>query len=299
MPVNAVASVLLSLSSVLAPGKLWYGPNKPMPIQVKAAEPVTLTLVKFDGTPVPAARPAEVAPAADKPADVDLEKLFPQLEQAGTYVLLAVPKGKPTSQFLGTPLVIESIDDKRQGAPAGVMVRKLEPLERATVNTASGPFDCMFYYDVAPHTVDNFLRLAEQGYFDGLNFHRIVPGFVIQGGDPRGDGTGGPGYSIGQEFNARQHQKGVLSMARSSDPDSGGSQFFVCLDYAKTKQLDGQYTAFGSVYSGMDAVNKIAGTPLADESSGKPATPQVMDSVKVYPVTADNDPYAEQLHLSK
>lgn len=299
LPIHAVVSALLSVCSVLVPSKLWYGPNKPIPVEIKATQPITLTLLKFDGTPQPASGSAVVAPSKNGPSKVNLEKLFSQMEQAGTYVLLAVPKGKPDSQFVGTPLVIEAIADTRAGAPPGVMVRRIEPLERAVITTAYGPVDCMFYYDVAPHTVDNFLRLTEQGYFTGLDFHRIVPGFVIQGGDPRGDGTGGPGYTIGQEFNDRPHHQGVLSMARGSDPDSAGSQFFVCLDYAQTQQLDHKYTAFGKVITGMDAVDKIAATPLADASPGKPETPQVMQQVQAFAVTAKHDPYAEFLHLKK
>lgn len=116
---------------------------------------------------------------------------------------------------------------------------------------------------------------------------------VIQGADPKGEG---PGYNVPAEFNDHPHIEGVLSMARTNDPQSGGSQFFVCLDYANTKHLDNQYTAFGKVVEGMDAVKKIAATP-ADPQSGKPNTPQVIQSIEVKPVTAAENPYADFFHL--
>jgi peptidyl-prolyl cis-trans isomerase B (cyclophilin B) len=149
-----------------------------------------------------------------------------------------------------------------------------------------------FYYDVAPNTVDSFLRLSSEGYYDGLTFHRILPGFVIQGGDPKGDGSGGPGFSVGAEFNPQLHTEGVLSMARAEDPNSAGSQFFVCLDYAQTKHLDGKYTAYGKVVDGLAAVKAIASTPLADAESGKPVTPPLINKAEVFPVTHDHNPYA-------
>ena len=160
------------------------------------------------------------------------------------------------------------------------------------MTTKQGPMTMAFYYDVAPHTVENFLDLAEHGYYDGLTFHRIVPGFVIQGGDPRGDGTGGPGYQIPAEFNERQHEAGVLSMARSNDPDSAGSQFFVCLDYANTKSLDNKYTAFGKVVDGFKVAQAIAAAPLEDPQAGRPKEPQAIEKVEVKPVTAKENPYA-------
>jgi peptidylprolyl isomerase len=109
---------------------------------------------------------------------------------------------------------------------------------------------------VAPVTVNSFVFLAREGYFDGLTFHRVEPGFVIQGGDPSGDGTGGPGYCLPAEFNATRHVAGVLAMARTSDPNSAGSQFYVTLGPAHF--LDNQYTVFGKIVSGMDVALKTA-----------------------------------------
>jgi peptidyl-prolyl cis-trans isomerase B (cyclophilin B) len=121
----------------------------------------------------------------------------------------------------------------------------------------------------------------------------VVPGFVIQGGDPTATGMGGPGYMVTAEFNDKQHVQGVLSMARSQDPNSAGSQFFICLDYAHTQALDHKYTAFGKVQNGMEAVEKIAAGKLSDQEKGTPQTPSTMTKVQVLPVTAQNNPYAE------
>ncbi|MBL9120440.1 MAG: peptidylprolyl isomerase [Phycisphaerae bacterium] len=139
----------------------------------------------------------------------------------------------------------------------------------ATVETDLGTFTVELWNDVAPNHAENFLKLARKGFYDGIAFHRILPGFVIQGGCPKGDGTGGPGWTVKAEFNERKHEPGVLSMARSADPNSAGSQFFVCLTRENCQHLDRQYTAFGKVTSGMDVVKKIAEVPV-DRSSGKP-----------------------------
>ena len=115
--------------------------------------------------------------------------------------------------------------------------------------------DIAFYPEDAPKTVENFVTLAKKGFYDGLTFHRVEPGFVAQGGDPKGNGTGGPGYTIPAEFNARKHVRGTVAMARSQHPDSAGSQFYICFKPAPF--LDGQYTVFGIVTSGMEVVDGI------------------------------------------
>lgn len=149
-----------------------------------------------------------------------------------------------------------------------------------TVETDQGTFTVELWDDVAPGHAENFLKLVRKGFYDGLSFHRILPGFVIQGGCPKGDGTGGPGWNVKAEFNERPHQPGVLSMARSSDPDSAGSQFFVCLTREHCKHLDRQYTAFGKVTSGMEVVQKIAAVEV-DPRSGRPkGTPPRMKTLK-------------------
>ncbi|NWJ45010.1 MAG: peptidylprolyl isomerase [Chloroflexi bacterium] len=126
----------------------------------------------------------------------------------------------------------------------------------ATIQLANGStIKIELYPDSAPATVANFEKLSNSGFYNGLNFHRVEPGFVVQGGDPNGDGTGGPGYKIKAEFNERKHVTGTLAMARASDPNSAGSQFYICL--APAPFLDRQYTVFGQVTEGMDEVQKI------------------------------------------
>jgi peptidyl-prolyl cis-trans isomerase B (cyclophilin B) len=112
-----------------------------------------------------------------------------------------------------------------------------------------------FFAADAPKTVENFVTLAKKGFYSGLTFHRVVPDFVVQGGCPKGNGTGGPGYTIKAEFNTQKHVRGALAMARSQHPDSAGSQFYIC--YGSTPHLDGQYTVFGRVTSGMEHVDRI------------------------------------------
>src|SRR5215471_7791972 len=111
------------------------------------------------------------------------------------------------------------------------------------------------YPEDAPKTVESFVALAKKGFYDGLTFHRVEPGFVAQGGDPKGDGTGGPGYTLKAEFNQRKHVRGTVAMARSASPDSAGSQFYIC--FAPASHLDGKYTVFGQVVKGMEVVDQI------------------------------------------
>tara|TARA_B100001121_G_scaffold265989_1_gene248339 strand:+ start:46 stop:510 length:465 start_codon:yes stop_codon:yes gene_type:complete len=129
----------------------------------------------------------------------------------------------------------------------------------ATIETSKGTITVELWDDVAPKHTENFLKLAKEGFYDGLNFHRIIPQFVIQGGCPNGSGTGGPGWTVDAEFNDREHHEGVLSMARSQDPNSAGSQFFICLGRDHCQHLDGQYTAFGKVIDGIEVVREIGG----------------------------------------
>jgi cyclophilin family peptidyl-prolyl cis-trans isomerase len=118
-----------------------------------------------------------------------------------------------------------------------------------------GEIKIEFFPADAPKTVENFVTLAKKGFYDNLTFHRVVPGFVVQGGDPKGNGTGGPGYTIKAEFNKNKHVRGSVAMARSQDPDSAGCQFYIT--YGAQPHLDGSYTVFGKVTSGMEHVDKI------------------------------------------
>ena len=146
-----------------------------------------------------------------------------------------------------------------------------------------GVIDLELDAQAAPITVENFLKLVNDGFYDGLTFHRIIPGFMIQGGCPDGTGMGGPGYEIKGEFffngveNKLKHKRGILSMARAQAPNSAGSQFFIM--HQDAPHLDGQYAAFGKVIEGMDVVDRVAGTPT--DFRDRPQTPQVMKTVTV------------------
>ena len=152
-----------------------------------------------------------------------------------------------------------------------------------TFETTKGVIKAELYPEIAPNTVNNFISLVSRGFYDGTIFHRVIPGFMIQGGDPEGTGMGGPGYGIHGEFAANgfennlKHTTGVLSMARSQRPNSAGSQFFIM--HKTSPHLDGSYAAFGKVIEGMDVVNKIAETRT--DYSDRPLEDQVMKSVTV------------------
>ncbi|MCC6347216.1 MAG: peptidylprolyl isomerase [Nitrospirales bacterium] len=137
---------------------------------------------------------------------------------------------------------------------------------RAVIETKFGNIELRFFPDVAPGHVNSFITLAKEGFYDGTTFHRVIPGFMIQGGDPYSKdadtskhGTGGPGYTVKAEFNDKPHKRGTLSMARAAHPDSAGSQFFICV--ADASFLDRQYTVFGEVVSGMEVVDMIVNQP--------------------------------------
>lgn len=150
-------------------------------------------------------------------------------------------------------------------------------------NTELAPIEIELYPEIAPNTVRNFVSLVESGFYNGIIFHRVIPGFMIQGGDPQGIGIGGPGYSIKGEFAANgfkndlAHTRGVISMARAMDPDSAGSQFF--LMHRDAPHLDGQYAAFGKIISGIETVDAVASA--ARDFRDKPYEDQVMESVSV------------------
>lgn len=156
--------------------------------------------------------------------------------------------------------------------------------KNVTIKMADGgQIKLELYPDIAPVTTENFVKLANSGFYNGLIFHRVIPGFMIQGGCPNGIGTGGPGYSIKGEFSANgfdnplKHQRGVISMARAMDPNSAGSQFFIMHEDAP--HLDGQYAAFGKVTEGMEEVDKIAS--VETNFRDKPEVDQVIESITV------------------
>ena len=148
------------------------------------------------------------------------------------------------------------------------------------VETTEGSMKFEFFPDKAPGHVENFVKLAEDGFYDDTIFHRVIKGFMIQGGCPRGDGTGGPEHKVKEEFNDVHHDRGILSMARAADPDSAGSQFFVC--HGEASFLDGKYTAFGRLVDGDDTLEKIATAPTLPGGEGsKPVDPVRVSKVTI------------------
>lgn len=163
--------------------------------------------------------------------------------------------------------------------------------EVAVIKTSYGEMKVAFWPDVAPKTVENFKKLARAGFYDGTAFHRIIKGFMIQGGCPntkkgaRGmPGTGDPGYKLKAEFNGKSHQKGVLSMARAADPDSAGCQFFIC--HGDASFLDRKYTAFGELVGGVEVLDAIASVPVTFGAGREKSQP--IDRVEVQSVTIVN-----------
>jgi len=186
--------------------------------------------------------------------------------------------------FVAAP--VRSEDDKKE-EPKKDTAAMSEQKEVAVIKTSEGEMVAEFWPDVAPKTVENFKKLAKSGFYDGTAFHRVIKGFMIQGGDPLTKdeskqsrwGTGDPGYKIDAEFNKKSHTKGVLSMARSQDPNSAGSQFFIC--HGNPTFLDGQYTAFGKLIKGEDVLDKIATTKTLP--GDRPEKRMNVESIKIVP----------------
>jgi peptidyl-prolyl cis-trans isomerase B (cyclophilin B) len=184
--------------------------------------------------------------------------------------------------FVAAPVRSEEPKEEKKDTAA-----MSEPKEVAVIKTSEGEMVAEFWPDVAPKTVENFKKLAKSGFYDGTAFHRVIKGFMIQGGDPLTKdeskkarwGTGDPGYKVDAEFNKKSHERGVLSMARSQDPNSAGSQFFIC--HGAPKFLDGQYTAFGKLIKGDDVLEKIATTKTLP--GDRPEKRMNVESIKIVP----------------
>lgn len=176
-------------------------------------------------------------------------------------------------KFVGISLAVMIILGAAVAGYSEVKEKKFTPEEikkmaetKAVIETKFGNIELKFFPEVAPNHVNNFIELAKKGFYDGTTFHRVIPGFMIQGGDPNSKdldkskhGMGGPGYTVKAEFNDKPHKKGTLSMARAANPDSAGSQFFICVGDAPF--LNKQYTVFGEVVSGMEVADKIVSQP--------------------------------------
>jgi peptidyl-prolyl cis-trans isomerase B (cyclophilin B) len=187
-------------------------------------------------------------------------------------------------------IVTARADDTQTNTPTNVSMSNSNTNEVALINTTEGSMVIQFWTDAAPNTIANFKKLAEKGFYDGTAFHRVIKGFMIQGGDPLTKdasnesiwGTGDPGYKIKAEFNDHSHQRGVISMARSNDPDSAGSQFFIC--DGNPTFLDHQYTTFGKLIKGDDVLTKIANTPT--HPPDRPDKRIGIISIKIVPADA-------------
>jgi peptidyl-prolyl cis-trans isomerase B (cyclophilin B) len=226
-------------------------PSKP------ATTPVAADTTKAKTTPPP------------PPADTT-KKLTPPKPKATTPQDTAKAAGKARE---GSKTVTEAVDPK---APYKSVIFAKGEKPKIVMETTMGKIVLELWPDVAPKHCQSFVYLINKGFYDSLLFHRIVPGFVIQGGDPLGNGTGGPGYNVPAEFSNKPHEDGVLSMARSSDPNSAGSQFFICL--GRLTSLDNKYTVFGKVIEGLDVAHKIEKVKVASE---RPVEPVKMTKVYV------------------
>ena len=227
--------------------------------------PISSYLLKVSAAP---ARQIIVAGGKDeKPAESDIFKhglltanLFNGLKNAQTDGNKdGVTTGSELASYL-TKIVSGATDGKQKplfaSAGAGEFIFAPQPFPVAVIEMENGGRIVIEFYPLdAPNTVDNFIKLAKKGYYNGLTFHRVEKGLLIQGGDPNGDGRGGPGYTIKAEFNSQKHIAGTVAMARRQEPDTAGSQFYICL--VPLPSLDGKYTVFGQVIEGMDVVNKV------------------------------------------
>ena len=177
---------------------------------------------------------------------------------------------------LSASFCLAAEEKKKYDKPADM---KIDPKKTytATIDTSEGKIVAQLFPDKAPQTVNSFVFLAKEHFYDGVPFHRIIKGFMIQGGDPTGTGTGGPGYNLKAEFNDTKHVKGILSMARAQDPDSAGSQFFIM--HGTNAGLDNKYTAFGKVTEGLDVVDKIATTEV--DARDKPVKPITIKTITI------------------
>ncbi len=290
--VTSAAAFLTTIANAqLMPTRTYYGLNRAMPITVTNPSgneaPIGIKLLDASNGVV-----GEVASV--EPGKVDLAVLFPSLWESKAYgeVLYAqlYAGDQPTGPAIVLqPMVSQSYAelDARSGQLSWTPSPRTFTGYRAYVDqdmlmsTSEGDILIRMRPDHAPNTVWNFMSLGAGGFYTDIIFHRIVTKpnrFVIQAGDPLGEGSGGPGYMVDLEDSKLPHDFGVISMARSRDPNSNGSQIFICLSRAATKALDGRYTGFGQAISGADVINKIADTPLNGES---PVNPPKIKSVSL------------------
>ena len=307
--VAVLSLAFVSLSHAqLVPDRTYYGINREIPMTVKVPDgkkgEVTIQLLE-------AGTAKQVASAAAAAGAVNLATLFPQLwsdtNYRVLYAQLAVGEEKIGSAVVLQPMLVPLKASVVAGS-SSIRWREVPPLcsgyraysdKHAVLETSLGKIEFAFRPEAAPNTVWNFRQLVEGGFYTGVIFHRIIPGFVVQGGDPTGAGNGGPGFHIDLERTTLPHDFGVLSMARSGEPDSAGSQFFICLSRAQTAGLDRGYTAFAQAVSGHDTIKSLASVKLQGE---RPIDPPVITNAKLIdappygtgpkPIDADGNPIA-------
>lgn len=280
-----MAQTLALVIVLLNPVRGYFQPGQPVEVRIDQAALATagegalsLALLSPEGTVQATAQVPQGA------TSVDLAALF--AGPAGN-----VWDGKPHfvqaargEEALGAPLVVVPLSPPNLQTPRSPDALRVYVEQRVVLRTSLGEVTVKLDPVVAPNTTRAFMDLVRDGFYTMIKVHRVVPGFVIQAGDPRGDGTGGPGYFLDLEPSRKEHQRGTLSMARQGhDVNTNGSQFFICLTREACAALDSKYTAFGEVVSGMDVVDKIAATPLADPARGRPTTPPLIESAALTP----------------
>lgn len=285
-------------SAQLKPERAYYGVNRPIPVTVQKPSGVEGEVVIDLLAPATAER---LQTASVVPGPVDLASLFPLLwttqNPRTMYAQLRIGDTP-----VGPALVIQPLVSPERAAPdpqtGRVMFSRPASVysgvrvwvdQHVVFDTTEGEIEFRMRPDHAPHTVAHFMGLVEGGFYTDIIFHRVLPTnpsgqpFVAQAGDPTGTGMGGPGFSIDLENSKLQHQFGVLSMARENDPNTNGSQFFVCLSRPATQHLDGAYAAFGEAVRGADVIVAIERTPLEDPRAGRPRNPPKIKSAHLKP----------------
>lgn len=294
----AMGVLAVSANAQIQPERTYYGVDRSFPVRVESPgteNPLSIKLMD------PSNAVLETKEAVE-PGTVDLAALFPSLWESQGQQGVIYAQLFEGDNPIGAAVVLQPMVTPKYAALGRGGIPEFQPSPRVfsgyrayvekyvVMATTEGEITFRMRPDEAPNSVWNFMELAEGGFYTDVIFHRIVAKpnkFVIQAGDPRGEGSGGPGYYIDLEESRLPHDFGVLSMARSGDPNSNGSQVFVCLSREATKGLDGRYTGFGQAISGADAIMAIANTPLTDlPNSQSPIDPPVITSMTL----VDADP---------
>ncbi len=291
-PAVLVAAALAIVLALAAPGmaqvspdRLYYGINRALPMNIQVPDGIegepTVELVRLsDGTLLGSASAA--------PGKVDLAAMFPELWTDAP--LLRVAQLKVGAEKVGPPVVLQPMVSPKVATPTRAGINYVQAgntysgirayvAKDAVLETTEGQIRVRLRPDAAPNSAWNFRHLIEGGYYKDVEIHRIVPKFVIQVGDLTGTGTGGPGYMIDLEESSLKHEYGVVSMARSQNPDSGGSQIFICVE--DVNQLDGSYTAFAEVIDGADVMERLEATPVDGAGKAVGETPRLIDAYLV------------------